>query len=143
MKDAFLSYAKADAAAVSALRAGLVTAGCQLWYDDAELRAGEPWRDQVRSGIADARALLVVFSEAWRASPACDFEHRCASERRTPVVVVSVGGSLLSIEIPAPLREPAVTWIREESLARTVEATASWLRACRDPHHAAAPNGPP
>jgi hypothetical protein len=131
--DAFFSYAKADAAIAETLHTGLLAAGCRVWFDVAELRTDEPWRDQVRSGIADARALLVLLSDAWVASPACAFELRCATERQKPPVVVLIGGSTLSIELPAALRDAAATWIREASLDRAVETAASRLRECRRP----------
>ena len=123
-----------DGATAKALCEGLVAAGCLLWVDDAELRTSEPWRDQVRSGIDDARVLPVVFSEAWVTSPACAFERNYACERQKPLVIALAGGSTLPTEVPAALRDGGVTWVsREESLSRTVETTASWLLASRGP----------
>jgi hypothetical protein len=141
LNDAFLSYAKVDAEKVNALYQGLVAAGCLVWLDDVELRTSKPWRDQVRSGIDDARVLLVAFSGAWEPSRACKFELDYAVERQKPPAIVLVSGSTPLGEMPAALRDAAATWVsREESLERAVEITASWLLASRGPGRAAAPD---
>jgi nucleotide-binding universal stress UspA family protein len=47
----FLSHAGADTEATRRLKARLEAAGLRVWFDKNDLRAGEPWQDQLAEAI--------------------------------------------------------------------------------------------
>ena len=92
-RDAFISYAARDRATASMVCSRLSSLGIRLWFDVDELaRSRDSWRRAVHDGIADSRAVLVLLSEHWHASPACRYELAITLERRVPVVAIRLAG---------------------------------------------------
>ncbi|MBC7769487.1 MAG: toll/interleukin-1 receptor domain-containing protein [Phycisphaerales bacterium] len=68
MTDVFIAYKREDKARVELLRAVLEEHGVATWFD-AYLEVGVAWRPQIERQIAQARAVLVCWSQAACASP--------------------------------------------------------------------------
>lgn len=62
MADIFLSYARADQPRVEKLASALEEAGYSLWWD-RHLRGGHQFSEDIEAAIADAKAVLVVWSK--------------------------------------------------------------------------------
>ncbi|WP_260483704.1 FlgO family outer membrane protein [Sphingomicrobium flavum] len=62
MADIFLSYARADQPRVEKLAAALEEAGYTLWWDK-HLRGGHQFSEDIEAAIAEAKAVLVVWSK--------------------------------------------------------------------------------
>lgn len=60
----FLSHSKKDVNFIRRLEADLRAAQCEPWIDDVELRAGQPWLDQIfSSGIPSCEVVLCYFTK--------------------------------------------------------------------------------
>ncbi|RRR74801.1 MAG: toll/interleukin-1 receptor domain-containing protein [Candidatus Viridilinea halotolerans] len=58
--DCFLSYHAPDREAARVLVAQLKAAGLRPWFDQDEIRTGQPWMERVEQGLAQSRATLVL-----------------------------------------------------------------------------------
>lgn len=63
MADVFISYARADRARVEALAAALSQAGLSVWWD-REIATGEAFSRVIEKELAEAKAVVVAWSEA-------------------------------------------------------------------------------
>ena len=61
-KAAFLSYASQDAEAAARICDALRAAGIEVWFDQSELRGGDPWDRQIRKQIHDCALFIPVIS---------------------------------------------------------------------------------
>lgn len=60
----FLSHSKKDVDFIRRLETDLRAAQCEPWIDDIELRAGQPWLDQIfSSGIPSCEVVLCYFTK--------------------------------------------------------------------------------
>jgi len=60
----FLSHSKKDIDFIRRLEADLRAAQCEPWIDDIELRAGQPWLDQIfSSGIPSCEVVFCYFTK--------------------------------------------------------------------------------
>lgn len=57
---AFLSYSRTDLGAADALREHLITAGIQVFKDDAVLRSGDRWLTRLQDAVAGCGAFIVL-----------------------------------------------------------------------------------
>lgn len=60
--DAFISYASEDKDFVRNLADNLRNKGCNIWYDDFELKVGDSLRQSIDDGISSSRFGVVVLS---------------------------------------------------------------------------------
>ena len=86
--DAFVSYARSDAAVVVPLVERLRARGLRLWLDAADIPAGSRWREEIAAGIAESDAVLVLLSPASVSSRECRAEIERAIETSTRMVPV-------------------------------------------------------
>ncbi len=63
MSDIFISYSKADWLAVEQLAAYLELEGWSVW-SDRSLAPGDPYRDEIMRQLAQARAMISVWTPA-------------------------------------------------------------------------------
>src|SRR4051794_30398187 len=86
--DAFISYARADAAIAERIARLLAGAGRTAWVDVDDIPAGAPWREELGTAIEAASAVVFIVSERWVASRECRKELDRADElgkRMVPV----------------------------------------------------------
>ncbi len=57
----FLSYCRADQAAVARLRDDLMEAGFVVWWDQ-DIGVGQDWKLEIRQALLDADAFVICFS---------------------------------------------------------------------------------
>jgi hypothetical protein len=62
-KAVFLSYASQDAEATRRIAEALRTAGVEVWFDQAELRGGDPWDAKIRRQIHECALFLPIISQ--------------------------------------------------------------------------------
>jgi hypothetical protein len=58
----FLSYADSERKLARELAERLVGAGIRVWWDDAEISAGENWAGAIQLALQEADALVVLLS---------------------------------------------------------------------------------
>ncbi len=58
----FLSYADSDRELARELAQRLAGAGIRVWWDDAEISAGENWAEAIERALREADALVVLLS---------------------------------------------------------------------------------
>lgn len=106
----FISYAREDLDAVKLLKAGLESAGCDIWFDLERLRAGDAWEnvleDQVRRRCAVFLSVISATTESkkgyyhtereWAADEAKKYGAE-KSKFYVPIVIdsTSVGGLVM------------------------------------------------
>lgn len=87
------------------------------WFDAREIREGESFEVEIRSGVDRADAMLVFLTDAWASRPWCRTEALIAKEVGTPIVVVDAladgeprsfpyGGNTRLLRWRPPLRPP-------------------------------------
>lgn len=64
MTDIFISYARADQAAASAVHQQLVAGGVSVFMADRSIEPGADWRSRIEREIQGARLVLVLASQA-------------------------------------------------------------------------------
>ncbi|GAA4352590.1 hypothetical protein GCM10023165_42030 [Variovorax defluvii] len=60
----FISYSSQDTAAARSLAQALDAAGIDVWFDHAELKAGDDWDRRIRRGVEDSTLFVPVISGA-------------------------------------------------------------------------------
>ena len=66
--DCFISYASPDLALAEALRARLVEAKFEVWFDKARLEAGCDWHRYIEAGCEASRIVLPILTPRWKLS---------------------------------------------------------------------------
>ena len=88
--DVFVSYSRADRAAVASLTKALADRGKRAWVDLEDIPPSAEWMAEIRSAIESSDAYLVVISPDLARSTVCseELEHaRSAGKRILPVLV--------------------------------------------------------
>src|ERR1044071_6660661 len=67
--EVFLSYSRNDSAICRWIAAGLATAGCTVWRDEAAVKAGDTWVRSIFRGIESADFIVPLLSASALASP--------------------------------------------------------------------------
>jgi TolB-like protein/Tfp pilus assembly protein PilF len=80
MPDVFLSYKRDDRQVAEKLVAGLRRAGLDVWWDK-DIPPSAPWEATIEAALADAKVVLVCWSQAAVASENVRSEARWARER--------------------------------------------------------------
>jgi WD40 repeat protein len=100
--DAFISFAGQEAPRMEAVTASLEREGFHVWVDRKTVPLGEgrtvryvpPGSDHeltIRDAIDHAAVLVILHSQDWRDSPACDLEQGHARNRGMRVITVGIG----------------------------------------------------
>jgi TIR domain len=72
--DLFISYRRKDVERVLPLVAALRAEGLSVWLDQSEIGEFVPITDKIRHGLAESRALLAWYSEAYPQSRPCQMD---------------------------------------------------------------------
>jgi tetratricopeptide (TPR) repeat protein len=109
--DLFISYRRRDAERVLPLVEALARCGVSVWFDQREIQEFAPITDEIRTGLAGAKALLAWYSEDYPKSRPCQMEltaallaAQSAGNPRERVLVVNPAGTAAHIE-PIELRD--------------------------------------
>lgn len=70
----FISYSRTTSGLATALTDALEARGYRVWIDQESITPASDWRARISVGIEGARAVLLVISERFLASPNCDRE---------------------------------------------------------------------
>lgn len=127
MTDVFISYARANAKTARALADKLERNGYSVWWDE-QIAAGQSFEVELERKLADARAVLVLWSQESVESPWVREEASYARELDKLIPVTTVPAdkvplgfrTLQSINLepnPAEVPQPA-----EEAIVRAIEA---------------------
>ena len=95
----FLSYAAEDAAVARLLADDLTRLGLRIWWDRL-IAGGAQWGPEIERALAEARAVVVLWSPASVASHFVRAEARTATDRRTLVPAI-----IEPCELPMPFGE--------------------------------------
>jgi hypothetical protein len=120
----FISYARADASAVSTLATELKSAGHDVWVDQ-KLEGGQDWWAEIVTAVRRCDLFLVALSPAAIQSTACGLERRWAADLLRPILPV-----LVDVHLRAEHQEPELSrlqWIPYR--AGDPAATAGLLNA--------------
>lgn len=101
---AFISYARADAEAATALAAELEAVGLPVWLDTEALEPGHNWVAEIERGLEEAGYLLLLLSAAALSS-------RWVEREWTTMLARQLGGKAGGVVIPlrlAPVTLPAL-----------------------------------
>jgi serine/threonine kinase PknH len=85
----FISYARADQAAVEQLRGDVERCHRHVWID-RQLTGGQAWWRAIMQNIRDCDVFMVALSSQWVHSTACDLELRYAIALHRPLLPVMV-----------------------------------------------------
>ncbi len=86
----FVSYSRRDLEVVDQVAAALTRSGVPIWIDRRDIPVSVPWFEEVTAGIEEAALFVVCDSPDWRASTACELEHRAAEDARKAVLVTDL-----------------------------------------------------
>jgi len=86
MPSVFLSYARADAARVTALEQILREQGIEIWRDQESLYGGQQWPKAIGEAIASHDFFLLAWSRTAASSHFVEFEWTTAIALRKPVI---------------------------------------------------------
>jgi hypothetical protein len=155
--DVFLSYSRADAAAVHRVQARLAEAGLQTFLDREQLPAGQPWLPRLERGIARAGAAAIFLGPTglgtWQQREVQLALDRQAEEERQglsfPVIPVLLSrdidppGGFLRLQTWVDLREslddPAQLQLLLAGIRGTAPAEAAALREAICPYRGLLP----
>jgi tetratricopeptide (TPR) repeat protein len=133
--DVFMSYAHADFARVKPLVAALQASGLRVWFDDADIADFTSITRAISDGIANAKALLAFYSDAYPTRRACQSELTAAflaaqqeGDPRSRVLVINPESDATHIH-PVELRDALFLRypISTDELARSVRAAIDKL----------------
>jgi hypothetical protein len=84
-QDVFLSYAHVNIAFARKLRTALAESNYSVWIDEAGIRAGAKWRDEIANGIENCKAFVYVMTPRSCSSEYCQDEISLAEEHKKPI----------------------------------------------------------
>jgi hypothetical protein len=102
MPDAFLSYSRANDAAVAALADDIRELGYRPWFD-RELSGGQEWWNQILERIRSCDVFVLALSSHSLESEACKREYTYAADMRRPILPVLVERGLSVNLLPPAL----------------------------------------
>jgi hypothetical protein len=128
----FISHSRRDAAFAHELCAQLEAAGLVPWIDAEDIPAGSTWPREIEKAVEACAAMVVVMSEAARASEWVERETLRALELRKPVFIALIDDT----RMPLHLLNRQYTDFRtrpEVALARLISALRAALRSAPPP----------
>jgi hypothetical protein len=151
--DAFISYAREDAAFVRELDAGLKARGKDVWVDWDDIRPSADWSVTIHADIDAAKTFVAILSPELVSSEVCreELAHAVASNKRVvPVLRRDVDRAATPRELTAPnwlfcrdgddidgfvtrlveTLETDLDWLEEH--ARLLVRAREWERSGRD-----------
>lgn len=108
----FLSYAWADKPAAREIEDRLTAAGCTVWRDEESLEPGDSWRTGIEQAIERADVVVVLISEAAKASDNVGDELAYARMLRRRIVPVPLSTDKM------PLILARLHWVRAKDVWR-------------------------
>jgi hypothetical protein len=106
--DAFVSYASPDWPRVRRLCVGLEARGKRLWIDTEQFEPTDDWENEVKSGIADARVVLLLVTPKWLKSAQCGREVELARDAMPkPVLTVILSDTVAASSLSRVLLDVA------------------------------------
>src|ERR1044071_1787349 len=122
--EVFLSYSRNDSAICRWIAAGLATAGCTVWRDEAAVKAGDTWVRSIFRGIESADFIVPLLSASALASP------WVRKEIDTALRVVLLGGATVGAGVLASLAwlwraGSASDWLRSASYSGMLSRRSS------------------
>ncbi|MDX6698253.1 MAG: hypothetical protein QOE65_1650 [Solirubrobacteraceae bacterium] len=113
MADAFISYSRGDKAFVQRLHAALRDRGKEVWVDWEDIPASVDWREELRTGIESADALVFVLSPESVHSEVCaqELEQAQAQGKR---IVPLLHRDLDGVPVPEALSSRNWIFLRTE-----------------------------
>jgi hypothetical protein len=101
----FISYSRQQTPFIDRLAAELDKAGHPLWLDYRSLVPAKPWYDQIKAGVVEAEAFLLVVSKGSISSPNVEPEWRLALELKERVIL------LIFEAVPLPPELQNCEWV--------------------------------
>jgi hypothetical protein len=101
----FISYSRQQTPFIDRLAVELEKAGHTLWLDYRSLVPAKPWYDQIKAGIIEAEAFLLVVSKGSISSPNVEPEWRLALELKERVIL------LIFDAVPLPPELQNCEWV--------------------------------
>lgn len=95
----FISYSRQQTPFIDRLAVELEKAGHTLWLDYRSLVPAKPWYDQIKAGIIEAEAFLLVVSKGSISSPNVEPEWRLALEQKERVILLIFDAAPLPPEL--------------------------------------------
>jgi hypothetical protein len=95
----FLSYSRQQTPFIDRLAAELDKAGHPLWLDYRSLVPAKPWYDQIKAGVIEAEAFLLVVSKGSISSPNVEPEWRLALELKERIILLIFEAAYLPPEL--------------------------------------------
>lgn len=108
----FLSYAWSDQQAAREIEGRLTAAGCQVWRDEEALEPGDSWRSGIERAIERADIVVVLISEAAKASENVGDELAYARLLKVRIVPVPLSTEKM------PLILARLHWVRAKDVGR-------------------------
>ena len=108
----FLSYAWSDQPAAREIEDRLTAAGCTVWRDEESLEPGDSWRTGIEQAIERADIVVVLISEAAKASDNVGDELAYARMLRRRIVPVPLTTEKM------PLILARLHWVRAKDVWR-------------------------
>lgn len=120
MGHVFVSYSHRDREFVNQLIEELQKAGVNIWRD-LDLLPGSNWAREIGKALAEADALLLVWSEDAAASAYINAELLTATEMNKPIIPIIVSSKQDSIQLPISLASLYVLDLRNLSLDSAIQ----------------------
>jgi len=89
----FLSYARSDFAVCEQIKTALEKAGIACWRDTDDIEPGEKWLEGLAEALKQARAMIVLWSEASEHSDYMEREFHQAEELKLRIIPVILQGA--------------------------------------------------
>jgi WD40 repeat protein len=99
----FISYSRTTSELANAITDALEARGYRVWIDQESITPASDWRARISVGIEGARAVLLILSERFIASPNCDRELVEAvglGKRLIPVLAENIAIERLPAPVP-------------------------------------------
>ncbi|MFW5691047.1 MAG: toll/interleukin-1 receptor domain-containing protein [Chloroflexota bacterium] len=90
----FISYSSQDRRQVQPIVDSLTAAGFNVWFDQQQIKPGQPWPDVLEKAVQDCGAFIVVMSPAARASAWVGNEVALARRLNKPLLPLLLAGEV-------------------------------------------------